>query len=198
MHCPIRRSSGASSGDDDSLNNDPDQPVISKLFSDAALYDKCLAEHGLYAQGAANCISGFVDLIGGDLTSPEKAVTNRLAKLSVTGDSWTSTELTSDPESYDTDSDSESTGLKSPDSVQVEPTPVLPRSSTLDGERWKLEPEEIVNLLVEEFGALTAEGEEEKAIIEADGALFHQDVLILVRELRSTSIISIEPQSGRG
>jgi sterol 3beta-glucosyltransferase len=126
-------------------------------------------------------------LIARGLNCPEKAITGRLAKLAVTGDSWTSGELTSEPDSYDADSDSEeSTDLNTPqdeevkEPAKVESTPVLPRSSTLDGEKWKLAPDEIVNLLVEEFGPLAADGEEEKAIIEADGGFFHQDVAILV------------------
>lgn len=187
MH--LRQSSVSSSGDDDSLNSDPDQPVISKLFTDAALYNKFLDEQGCTefwsTQGGDSSIPGFADLVAAGLSSPEKAITGRLAKLSVKGDSWVSSETTSEPESYDTDSETdESSGQKTlQDEVQelerLEPTPVLPRSSTLDGEKWKLEPDEIVNLLVEEFGPLAAEGEQENLIIEADGAFFHQDVVIL-------------------
>lgn len=189
-HSSNRQSSG--SGDDDSLNSDPDQPVISKLFSDAGLYDKFLAEHGNEgldsAQAGANGIAGFADLIASGLNTPEKAIAGRLAKLSVTGDSWTSGELTSEPESYDTDSDTEdSLVLKTPpdeasaeESVEGEPTP-LPRSSTLDGEKWRRCSTETIKLLIEEFGPLAQEAEEqEKLIVEADGAFFHQDVAILV------------------
>jgi sterol 3beta-glucosyltransferase len=191
MHHPSNRQSSGS-GDDDSLNSDPDQPVISKLFSDAGLYDKFLTEHGNEgldsAQEGANGIAGFADLIASGLNTPEKAITGRLAKLSVTGDSWTSGELTSEPESYDTDSDTEdSLVLKTPpdeasaeESVEGEPTP-LPRSSTLDGEKWRRCSTETIKLLIEEFGPLAQEAEEqEKLIVEADGAFFHQDVAILV------------------
>jgi sterol 3beta-glucosyltransferase len=190
-HSSTRRSSGSS--DDDSLNSDPDQPVISKLFNDAGLYDKFLAEHGNEAldsaQEGANGVAGFADLIASGLNTPEKAITGRLAKLSVTADSWTSGELTSEPESYDSDSDTEvSSVLNTPpldeagaeESVKGEPTP-LPRSSTLDGEKWRRCSTETIKLLVEEFGSLTREGEEEEElIVEADGAFFHQDVVILV------------------
>jgi len=191
MHRSSTRQSSGSS-DDDSLNSDPDQPVISKLFSDAGLYDKFLAEHGNEAldsaQGGANGVAGFADLIVSGLNTPEKAITGRLAKLSVTADSWTSGELTSEPESYDSDSDTEvSSVLNTPpdeagaeESVEGEPTP-LPRSSTLDGEKWRRCSTETIKLLVEEFGSLTREGEEEEElIVEADGAFFHQDVIILV------------------
>jgi sterol 3beta-glucosyltransferase len=184
MHPSTRKSSG--SWDDDSLNSEPDQPVISKLFSDAGLYDRYLAEHGsesLYsAQGGANGVAGFADLIASGLNTPEKAITGRLAKLSVTGDSWTSGEQTSDPESYDTDSDTEDlvTLDEIEESAKEDLTPVLPRSSTLDGEKWKRCAEETMILLIQEFGPLAQEGEEEKLIVEADGAFFHQDVVILV------------------
>jgi sterol 3beta-glucosyltransferase len=181
MHASTRQSSGSSSADDDSLNNEPDQPVISKLFNDVALYNKFLTEQGC-VQRDASSVPGFADLIAGGLSPEEMAITGRLAKLSVRGDSWLSTEQTSDPESYDSESD-ESTGLKTHEDVvqePEEPVPFLPRSATLDGDKWKLESDEIVNLLVEEFGPLAAEGEEEKTIIEDDGAFFHQDVLILV------------------
>jgi sterol 3beta-glucosyltransferase len=59
----------------------------------------------------------------------------------------------------------------------------LPRSSTLDGEKWRRCSTETIKLLIEEFGPLAQEGEEEeeeKLIVEADGAFFHQDVVILV------------------
>jgi len=152
-----------------------------------------LAEHGNEGldstQEGANGIAGFADLIASGLNTPEKAITGRLAKLSVTGDSWTSGELTSEPESYDTDSDTEeSLVFKTPpdevgaeESVKSEPTP-LPRSSTLDGEKWRRCSTETIKLLIEEFGPLAQEGgeEEEKLIVEADGAFFHQDVVILV------------------
>ena len=182
-------SRSSNSGEDDSLNSDPAQPVISKLFADAALYDKFLTEsrdQDVYSnEGGIGSVAGFADLIAGGLDSPDKAIAGRLAKLSVHADSWTSGEVTSDPESYDTDSDTESFEPKTPSddvpkSATDGPAPGSSRSSTMDGEKWRRSPEETVDLLVQEFGPLTQEGEEEKVEIEADAAFFHQDVAIVV------------------
>jgi sterol 3beta-glucosyltransferase len=182
-------SRSSTSGEDDSLNTDTDQPAISKLFADAALYDKYLVPPGdqdVYSnEGGVGSVAAFADLIAGGLDSPDKAIAGRLAKLSVHADSWISGELTSDPESYDTDSDTESFEPKPPSDDVSEPTTKEPasgllRSSTMNSKKWRHSPEETVGLLVQEFGPLTQEGEEEKVEIEADAAFFHQDVAIVV------------------
>lgn len=187
MHSPTRQdTTGTSSGEDDSL--EPDQPIISKLFSDAERYDRYLVEHGcdgLYSsKEGINSVTGFADLIAGGLDSSEKAITGRLAKIVVRGDTWSSGDVTAEPESYESDSDTDDSptvdSSQSEDDKSAEGSPPpLNRSSTESAVAWRLKPEEIVNLLVDEFGALAGEGEEEKLIVEADGALF-QDVFILV------------------
>jgi hypothetical protein len=59
------------------------------------------------------------------------------------------------------------------------------RSVTLsqlgDGDADKLEPAQIVDILIEEFGSLTPDDEEEKLVFEADGCMSSQDVFILVQ-----------------
>lgn len=198
MDRPTREFSDNSSSDDDSLDQDLAQPVITKLFQDAALYDEALTEAGLYSnEKGAGSVAGFADLIAGDLNTPEKAITGRFAKLAVTGDTWTSGDLTSEPGSYDSDSDSEESFAPSEPPVQESPVivPALPRSATVDGEKWKLDPEEIINLLTEEFGSLSEDGKEEKLIVEADGALFN-DVLILVRPLPYLALTLTHPPAG--
>jgi sterol 3beta-glucosyltransferase len=120
-------------------------------------------------------VAAFADLIIGGLASPDKAIAGRLAKLSVHADSWISGELTSDPESYYTDSDTESFEPKLLSNDVSEPTTKEPasgllRSSTMNSKKWRHSPEETVGLLVQEFGLLTQEGEEEKVEIEADPA----------------------------
>lgn len=181
------RNSRSNSSDDDHLDNNHSAPSLSKLFSDAEGYEKAIAEcgsPGRYSTKAYGCVAGFADLIASDLDVSEKAVTNRLAQLSVTGDDWTSGDVvTSEPESYDIDTEDSPI---SPEELETDTSrqdkefkPVVARSSTIDGERWKLEPEDIVDLLVQEFGSLASEDEEEKLIIEADAALFN-DIAILV------------------
>jgi sterol 3beta-glucosyltransferase len=117
-------------------------------------------------------VKGFADLVAVDLDSPQRAIAGRLAKLTVTGDSLTDTPS---PESSGSDSDTEES---SPQDEDKKPS-LTPGSSTADGEVLELTPDEIVDLLVQEFGPLTAEGEEEKLLIEKDGAWLH-DVVILV------------------
>ena len=177
---------GAGSSEDDSLNNEPgDQPIISKLFTDAELYDRYLTEHGCVAAGTTS-VAGFADLVAGGLDDGEKAITGRLAKIAVRGETWTSGENTEEPESYEGQSDDSEDSLPEADtpdtSVHADGSdPHIPlRSSTTNNEQWKLEPEEVVSLLVEEFGPLAGDGEQEKLLVETDGAMF-QDVFILVR-----------------
>ena len=182
--------SGGSSNDVGLLDNNP-STSLSKLFSDAEDYKKALAEcrcHDgrLSTKEDCACVTSFKDLIGDDLNIPENAATSnmaKMAKMSVTGDGWTPGHaLTSEPESYDDDDDSP-VSPEDPETKttkqEVEFKPVVARSSTIDGERWKLEPRDIVDLLIQEFGSLASEDEEEKLIIEADAGLFN-DIIILV------------------
>lgn len=163
------------------------------MFLDAALYDKFLAECGSKCRPLRLCNSGrskaseaakgFADLVAGDLDTPERAIAGRYAKISVAGESLTDAGLNPELESYDAASDSSDSSLhddvlKTPGSEQPT-TPDTSDSIPVDNESWELSPDEIINLLIQEFGPLAAEGEEEKLIIEADGALL-QDVIILV------------------
>jgi sterol 3beta-glucosyltransferase len=159
-------------------------PALPRLFSDASLYKTFLNEHGSDRSGNSKdkneVVKGFTELVAVDLDadSPEKAIAGRLAKLAVTEDSW----LDAEPESSGSDSDVTEESSQD-DSKNEEGRPLTSsasRSSTVDGEALKLAPDEIVNLLIQEFGPLAAEGEEEKLILEADSAWIH-DVVILVR-----------------
>jgi sterol 3beta-glucosyltransferase len=164
-------SARSSSGDDEFANG---SPALPRLFNDASLYQKFLnnhQDHGSIDPGDPKhkheVVKGFADLIAGDLNpgSPEKAITDRLAKLAVTGDSWPDAEIFAEPEAYESDSDDDE---------------LPPEDGKTEKRPWELAPDEIVKLLIQEFGPLTVGGEEEKLIIEADGAWLH-DVVILVR-----------------
>jgi sterol 3beta-glucosyltransferase len=160
--------------------------ALSGLF-DASLYDKFLVECGSKprcpffssrSKGSA-VVEGFADLVAGDLDSPEKAIAGRFAKLSVAGESLSDESISPEVESIDTGSDSSDSSH--PEAVKKKEDPVTPDASdsqTADSDTWELAPDEVVNLIVQEFGPLAADGEEEKLIIESDGALL-QDVVIL-------------------
>ncbi|KAF7980122.1 hypothetical protein HWV62_39545 [Athelia sp. TMB] len=161
---------------DDVEHGAPDLP---QLFSDAARYEQLLAETRSPASSeddeAPDVVAGFADLVGGNLTSTEEAIAGRLAKLSVTGNTWIGAgdKLESEPESYDSeDTDKDS---NSDDTQTDETTPA--GSEEGSGESWQISPEEAVRLMVEEFGPLAPEGEE-KLVIEADGVIIG-DVVVL-------------------
>ncbi|KAI9465441.1 hypothetical protein BJY52DRAFT_581956 [Lactarius psammicola] len=166
---------------------DPIDPGLSRMFSDAALYEKILTAcpdslkdnmfFGADDQALQRCIGGFNALIGQDLGDAERAISGRLAKLSV-GD-WASP---ADSSFGSSDQLDEEPGELSPSDEGGEEKPYIP--SVLDisqdvhpDDESKLTPEEVVDLLEQEFGALAPLGEE-KLLLEADAA-FLKDVVIL-------------------
>ncbi|KAA1469801.1 UDP-Glycosyltransferase/glycogen phosphorylase [Dentipellis sp. KUC8613] len=136
-------------------------------------------------------LSGFVQLVGKDLDPAERVVSSRLAQLTVGnwmpgGDGMLSDEPDSDEldETDSTDTSSSTHDSSTAEAVRSPVDAVWPtspsrnrsptRMSTVDE---KMEPDEIVSLLNEEFGALGEPGEE-TLLLEADGALI-QDVVII-------------------
>ncbi|KAH9002634.1 glycosyltransferase family 1 protein [Lactarius hatsudake] len=166
----------------------PMDPGLSRMFSDAALYEKILTAcpdslkdstfFGADDQALQSCIGGFNTLIGQDLGDAERAVSGRLAKLSV--HDWTSSADSSfaSPDQLDEEPGELS---QSDDGEEEKVSPALdisqdaPPDTTPD--EPKLTPDEIVDLLEQEFGALAPLGEE-KLLLEADAAFF-KDVIIL-------------------
>jgi sterol 3beta-glucosyltransferase len=157
------------------------------MFSDAALYEKILnacpetLKSGFFFnaddQTLPNCLGGFNQLIGRDLGDVERAVSGRLAELSV--NNWASS--SDDPFGADTPSEEDRGEVTSSDEGEDKKQDRLSASSTLQEEQPsepKLTPEEIIDLLEQEFGALAPPGEE-KLILEADAAFFN-DVVVLV------------------
>lgn len=191
--------SDSSTNEQDSTEEPPQgSPFFSQIYTDAERYDKILAHTRDGDPKSPNDsaidvghLGGFADLVGRDLGPSEKAIAGRWAKLSVAGDSWTPgvehDELNLGPgphealpPGFEITSDSEE--LDSPSEEHPEfdfEAPVIRRTTTTNDESWKLEPDEIVRLLVQEFGSLTANDEEEKVILETDGCLF-QDVIVMV------------------
>jgi hypothetical protein len=162
-------------------------PGLSRMFTDAALYERvlnagpealknCLAMVS-EDQPLPACVGSFNELIGRDLADNERLVTGRLAKLSV--NNWATS--TDDPFGIDTLAEEDQDEVGSSDGAQEEKQTTLSTPPTLQEEQVeepKLTSEEVVDLLEQEFGALAPPGEE-KLLLETDAAFF-KDVVVLV------------------
>ncbi|KAI0250755.1 hypothetical protein BJV78DRAFT_1127542 [Lactifluus subvellereus] len=173
----------------DDLTSKPSLPSgsgLTRMFSDAALYERVLnacpesLRKGFFFgdedQALSKCLGGFNELIGRDLGDVERAITGRLATLSV--NNWISPSDTSF--TPDTPSEEEPGETSSPDEDGGEkesPLPILSSSQEELPSEPKLTPEEVVSLLQDEFGALAPPGEE-KLLLETDAAFF-MDVVVL-------------------
>ena len=132
----------------------------------------------------AESVRRFADLVGRDLDKANLPETERFAKI--TANSWLSESdgldgrPSAEPEAYELETESppvESTELLT-ESPREEKEQQIERPTVQSA--TSLAPEEIVKLLVDEFGPLTTDaGEEECLICEKDGAYF-QEVAILV------------------
>lgn len=168
-------------------------PGLSRMFTDAALYERvlnagpealknCLAMVSA-DQALPTCVGSFNELIGRDLADNERLVTGRLAKLSV--NNWATS--TDDPFGVDALAEEDQEEVSSSEGAQDEKraspsTPPTVQEEPID--EPKLTSEEIIDLLEQEFGALAPPGEE-KLLLETDGAFF-KDVVVLVGHLHVT------------
>lgn len=186
---PQARAGSSSSSDipqDDQTTNPPQfhDPGLARLFSDAASFDRILTsrpslieeEPTAGGSGATQeALNGFSQLIARDLNESELAVSEKLAQLAVSNWAAGSTSLAPDvdlDESEDSASDDEQVRARGPRG-----TTQAQAAGEPDFED-KLTPDEILDLLQQEFGALAPLGEE-KLLLETDAGLF-QDVVILV------------------
>jgi sterol 3beta-glucosyltransferase len=164
-------------------------PGLSRMFTDAALYERVLNAGpetlktclGMSSEDQAlpACVGSFNELIGRDLGDNERLVTGRLAKLSV--NNWATS--TDDPFGVDTLAEEDQEEVGSSDGAQDEKrspvsTPPTSQEEQPQVDEPKLTSEEIVDLLEQEFGALAPPGEE-KLLLETDAAFF-KDVVVLV------------------
>ncbi len=174
------------SHDDVSLKvpHSPD-PGLSRMFTDAALYERVLnagpetLKTCLFFssdQPLPACVGSFNQLIGHDLGDNERLITGRLAKLTV--NNWAAS--TDDPFGVDiiTEEDQEEAGSSDGHDEKRSTLSTPPSLEEEQLDEPKLAPEEIVDLLEQEFGALAPPGEE-KLLLETDAAFF-KDVIILV------------------
>src|ERR1700675_4040690 len=126
-----------STDSDDPIDRDsiPPNSCISRIFHDAALFGDILQKNG-----CMKCYSkvsdGFASLVGPALNPYEQAIAARLAKLSVTN-TWTP--LTDEPESYRSDSPTDTISeLTEQEKAATENT---------EDKTWELAPDEIIGLL---------------------------------------------------
>lgn len=175
------------SHDDLSLRAHSIDPGLSRMFTDAALYERVLTagpeslKNCLFSRPEEEtlpiCIGSFNELIGRDLGDDERVVSGRLAKLSV--NNWATS--ADDPFGVDGLAEEEQGEVGSPDGAEDEKQSAPSAPPTLQEDQFdepKLTPEEIVDLLEQEFGALAPPGEE-KLLLETDAAFF-KDVVVLV------------------
>jgi sterol 3beta-glucosyltransferase len=194
---PTRNDSDTSYSRSSTLDEDPklgsDLPSITQIYTDAARYEKvlvCNKNSSIHSSSSDDCVAGFTQRFGKDLSvvAPEQGELHEaIAKLSVAGDTFTPSDSSSDSDTY---ADSPESNSPESDDAGFDPEDLEKRlaeatskeqrrSSTTDGESWRIPATEVVDLLIQEFGSLTLEGDQEKLILEADTALF-QDVVILV------------------
>jgi sterol 3beta-glucosyltransferase len=187
----------ATHGQDRAKHLDLVDPGLSRIFTDAALYEQFVsnpldADSGEPATSPISLyesLRGFSRLVGKDLDNTEKQASVRFAQLSV--NNW-APDIFSEPtdiEEEEGSQDGVSGGIpgfrEAPSSLSALEEHADDYSEEAEGalqvaeEADKLQPEEIVCLLEKEFGALADPGEE-KLLLESDCALIH-DVLLLVR-----------------
>ncbi|KAG6900170.1 hypothetical protein C0993_001882 [Termitomyces sp. T159_Od127] len=148
-----------------------DPPTLSQLYGEAAEFEKVLASSGCidcrcsHKDGS----NGFADLIGCDLDRYEQAVADRVNKFSV------ARYYENHPFDLSESNNKQDVLEDIQDSV-----PIINRvvTDSKEEEPWQLDPPEIISLLIDEFGPLTTEGEEERLLLETDGCLI-LDVFIM-------------------
>lgn len=168
---------------EESDSNPPTFPLVTNLYDEATEFEKILFLSGCVAPNTSCPMgsTGFANLLGHDLTNRERAIFNRDAKLCAATRQWPPP-LKDDPQVLPFDTDDEKTPFsQSPYLSDIE-FPYIHRASSHDIEHLdELKPEDIVDILVREFGRLAPKGEEEKLLLETDGCLLH-DVAIVVRQ----------------
>ena len=167
--------SGSPESDDSSQLETQGTP-FSQLYTEAANFEKvllhsgCINPLGVCPKGT----TGFADLVGCDLTKCERALLDRDAQLHAVETPWFL------PESESDDDSQEHPPIPEDFSLSHITQPDIRRASSVDNQCLTyLEPKDIVNILVREFGPVAAPGDEEKLLLEADGCLIH-DIAVVV------------------
>jgi sterol 3beta-glucosyltransferase len=157
-------------------------PGLARLFSDAAHFGRILTsradlvEDGFAAEDSRtvhDSLNGFSQLVACDLDDNERAVSERLAQLSVS--TWARGGSTTLAPRVDPDESDDSASDYEHERTSPSGASDAPGEPNIED---KLTPDEILDLLQQEFGALAPPGEE-KLILETDATLL-QEVVILV------------------
>ncbi|KAF8644526.1 hypothetical protein AX16_008402 [Volvariella volvacea WC 439] len=187
-----RRASSSVASDEDSLTQES-TPSISRLYTEAALFERALSgsapiKSPTTPRDEEHAFNSFVKCHMNDC---EKALAGRTAKYQAAGYNLAPADTDLGPDVDHLGSDVAPLQGKPRNIIRrwrtvtepvheapVRPTPAIHRAVTEGNDSWQLEPDEIVRLLVQEFDALVKNGEEEKLILETDGA-FVSDVVIV-------------------
>ena len=167
-----------STDSDDSSQVETQGTPFSQLYTEAAEFEKallhsgCINPDGICPKGT----TGFANLVGQDLSKCERALLDRDAQLHAVEAPWFL------PESDDDSQASSSEHEPTPEGFSLSDItlPDIHRVSSVDNKCLTyLEPKDIVNILINEFGPVAAPGDEEKLLLEADGCLIH-DIAVVV------------------
>ena len=181
----LRRPSSASSSDtphDEPKSPQVPDPGLARLFSDADQFGKILippsdppeGDLTTGSQPVDNSLNGFSQLVARDLDDNERAVSEKFAQISVSN--WSAAGAHTSHPGADAGESDESASDDEHD--KTSPGGAVKEAGDPDFEA-KIDPNEIVELVEQEFGALAPKGEE-KLLLESDASLL-QDVVILVR-----------------
>ncbi|KAJ7935602.1 glycosyltransferase family 1 protein [Mycena leptocephala] len=185
-----------SSSDDDSLNL-ANPITFDHFYSEAAAFEKVLANYGCIEdrETQQNGDNGYEDLVGKDLTPAEQAIACQAAKLRAIGTapSWTpspTSTIVAEPESYAEERDDSLDLSDDSSSCDIPSAPASKRSAT---DAWKLEPAEVIRLIIDE-----------KLLLETDGGIIKDISIIGVIHVTThrltfhASLMAANPDAQRG
>jgi sterol 3beta-glucosyltransferase len=113
-----------------------------------------------------------------------------------TAPSWTpspTSTIVAEPESYAEERDDSLDLSDDSSSCDIPSAPASKRSAT---DAWKLEPAEVIRLIIDEFGPIAPDGEEEKLLLETDGGIIKDISIIGMYERRLLSFVRSCPTKG--
>jgi sterol 3beta-glucosyltransferase len=151
-------------------------PSLTRLFSDATSYNQILntcTDVAGDSRAAHDSPNGFSQLVACDLEDHELVASETLAQLSVSN--WAPGESTDLAPDVGIDESEE--GPSEGEHDMAEPSGIT-RPAVEPKFEDKLKPDEVLDLIQQDFGALAPPGEE-KLLLETDATLF-QEVVVLV------------------
>lgn len=208
---PRGRSQSSSSSSSEAPQDDKEtnplpapDPSLTHLFSDAASYGQILnmglnthtdvAENNAEDRRAAHdSPNGFSQLVARDLNDQERVASETLARLSVSN--WAPGESTDLAPDVAVDESEEGPSEGEHDKIEPSGTPHTGEEPKFED---RLKPDEVLDLLQQEFGALAPPGEE-KLLLETDVSLFQEVVILGVVHLTThrltfhASLLSSQP-----